>query len=343
MIIFWAGAIELMFRAIRWGTTIARYPRLVFWDQKLFKGHAYNRWALRPGVTFRIKNRVINVNELGFRGESIEQAKLAGTVRIFVLGGSSVFGAWMPTDDQTWPAVLQTKLRDRFPGERIEVINGGVPGATTADAITRLAFASSEFEPDIAILYESLNDALSNVPAAGKKFRHDYSHRQKSYCPPTWTHSVVISWMVARLGHRFRGDTDQKLAQNPLMEGIEVYARNLRLFAAVARAQGIVPVFTIQADRFHEKEKPFYPGGAGGHDIGTTARIMAAHRDALRSIAAELNIPVIDVHEALIAHDSATMFRDSLHLTPQGGLEVASIVADGVESLVFQLLEQSSE
>src|SRR5436309_7841910 len=68
------------------------------------------------------RGQVTPVNAAGFRGEEIELPKPAGTLRIVTLGGSTTLGVTNPYEE-SYPFLLQRRLRERFPGRRIEVQN----------------------------------------------------------------------------------------------------------------------------------------------------------------------------------------------------------------------------
>lgn len=73
-------------------------------------------------------------------------------IRVAVLGGSSTFGIGV-TDLDSWPAILQRKL-----GKGFSVVNYGVPGYSTAEAIIQMSLIVPELKPQFVILYEGWND-----------------------------------------------------------------------------------------------------------------------------------------------------------------------------------------
>src|SRR5690606_1422490 len=62
------------------------------------------------------------------------------------------------SDATTWPARLGVHLSQRYPERRIEVINAGTSGYSTFESIVNLAFRVSQLEPDLVIVYHSIND-----------------------------------------------------------------------------------------------------------------------------------------------------------------------------------------
>ena len=71
------------------------------------------------GELFRIE-----INSLGYRTREFSETKPAGTVRVLCIGGSTTVAG--RTNDETYPALLEARLRRRWPGLPLEVLNLGV-------------------------------------------------------------------------------------------------------------------------------------------------------------------------------------------------------------------------
>ena len=65
----------------------------------------------------------ITINTLGFRGGEFSEIKPSDTYRIFMVGGSTMFGAGATSDDTTIPGYLQQLLNEKDFGFDIEIIN----------------------------------------------------------------------------------------------------------------------------------------------------------------------------------------------------------------------------
>ena len=79
----------------------------------------------------------ITINDLGFRGAEFSEIKPSNTYRIFMVGGSTMFGAGATSDETTIPGYLQHHLNEKDFGFDIEIINSGIQGA---DSNTELKF-----------------------------------------------------------------------------------------------------------------------------------------------------------------------------------------------------------
>src|SRR5690606_16916383 len=121
--------------------------------------HPYLAYSLTPGYrSWKNAPSQASHNSLGFRGPETTWEKPEGVYRIACLGGSSTYGHTPTSDATTWPARLGVHLSQRYPERRIEVINAGTSGYSTFESIVNLAFRVSQLEPDLVIVYHSIND-----------------------------------------------------------------------------------------------------------------------------------------------------------------------------------------
>lgn len=104
------------------------------------------------------KEDTININSLGFRGDEFFKIKPAGTYRIFMLGGSTMFGYGATSDNTTIPGYFEDFIKqENYPFE-IEVINSGIQGADSYKELLLMKNRLVEFSPDLVIIYDGWND-----------------------------------------------------------------------------------------------------------------------------------------------------------------------------------------
>ena len=75
------------------------------------------------------QNNSVTINSLGFRGDEFSPEKSDGVYRIFMLGGSTMFGHGATSDETTIPGYLQDFFQNYDDKFKIEIINGGIQGA----------------------------------------------------------------------------------------------------------------------------------------------------------------------------------------------------------------------
>jgi len=109
------------------------------------------------------KGDTININSLGFRGNEFLKIKPDMTYRIFMLGGSPMFGYGASSDETTIPGYMQEFLNKTDFGFDIEVINSGIQAADSSKELKLLKQRLVTFSPDLVIMYDGWNDLRSNI------------------------------------------------------------------------------------------------------------------------------------------------------------------------------------
>ena len=117
------------------------------------------RWSYDPYLHVEPNQHysTINTSQDGFRGEEISLEKPLDTLRVFVVGGSTVFGVGSSSDSTTIPGYLQ-KQYDFNSELNIEVINAGVPKAYSFTNANLIKKNLINYEPDLFIIYSGWND-----------------------------------------------------------------------------------------------------------------------------------------------------------------------------------------
>jgi len=87
------------------------------------------------------------------------QAAIAPTVLVF---GDSLSAGYGIDVDQSWPALLQSRLESQ--GYEHRVINASISGETTEGGVTRIASTLENFSPDLVVLELGGNDGLRGFP-----------------------------------------------------------------------------------------------------------------------------------------------------------------------------------
>ncbi len=125
-------------------------------DAQLYAPDRELGWVLRPGASGRVSTETpqwVHINSHGFRDAERDYEKPAGTYRIAVLGNSWT-EALQVSQEKTYTAVLEKQLNaeECFPGKRVEVLNFGVAGYSTAQELLLLRQKVWNFHPDLVLL-----------------------------------------------------------------------------------------------------------------------------------------------------------------------------------------------
>ena len=119
----------------------------------------------QPNARYRHKSADVTVhfriNGRGLRADrEYPYEKAAGVRRIVSLGDSFTVGYEVEVE-QTFSAVLERELRRR--GHRIEVLNAGVSGYSTAEALIYFERELLRYEPDLVLISFFANDLADNA------------------------------------------------------------------------------------------------------------------------------------------------------------------------------------
>ena len=125
--------------------------------------------------------RSAGLNRYGYRGPVIG-GKQAGELRVVMLGGSTVFGygvAW----NESIPAYLEGRLRDKAAGRPVSVVNLGFNNEGAFAFVPNLEdFAYLDY--DVIVLYEGYNDLPGDEGVNRSVYRRDSAvYRRTGYYP----------------------------------------------------------------------------------------------------------------------------------------------------------------
>jgi lysophospholipase L1-like esterase len=311
----------------------------------MYYAHPYSAYAMKPGYT---RANIEHINSLGFRGEEISQEKPDDVYRIIALGGSTTFAVYLPWN-QSYPYKLQQELRRRFGTDKIEVINAGLTGSTSAESFHRLPTQVLPADPDMVVIYHAFNDLL---PRMFDDYQEDYYHFRRSdpNNPPGMTQSYLYRLALRvfspgmfhenyNLASRvWKMDnlpiTDTERTRNFLTSTNDAFKSNIENTVILLKGSGIEVVlssFALNNATWHWLDSlPPYIWKAG----------IDANNVAINEIAKEQNVPMVPFADAPFKDGSARfgvrMFPDSIHMSPEGNQFKAEIFADTIAPIIAQ-------
>jgi lysophospholipase L1-like esterase len=118
-------------------------------------------WTSHPFIPYVPKAGVrdeggLLFNSYGYRSRGEPKP---GSFRIACIGSSITFG-WSVKTEDTWCARLEARLRERFPDRNIEVLNFGIPSASSEMSLAQLHFKVLALQPAMVIVQQGENDAV---------------------------------------------------------------------------------------------------------------------------------------------------------------------------------------
>jgi len=285
------------------------------WAKPWFKYRA----GARAEVTAGGERFVIQINSQGFRTHEFALPKPAGLVRVVCIGGSTTVAG--RTNEETYPALLEAKLRARHPGLPVEVLNLGVSGVSHEHWLTRLdrVFA---FEPDVVVHYEAVNDiAWRQFPRfaeAHPVWRVAYSSLLFSRLVP-FPLDALEPYLADSL------DTLGKIRAACCERGIDYLAAS---FAAPDPKR-----LSPEMKRHLDYNVEFWGRRFPLHSYATYARLIERYNRRFGEYVLKHHIAHLLVHEQIGDPD---LFIDVCHFTPNGIERLADVFLPAVDGLVTQ-------
>ncbi len=316
------------------------------WAAEFWAEHwrAEQQQIYQPWVLWRIAphtGRHVNVSAIGLR-HTPGAVCTPGARRIFVFGGSAVWG-WGAPDDGTIPAHLQAALDAA--GHSTCVTNFGQNGfVSTQDVLELQRAIAAGNVPDVAIFYHGYND-ISSAALQGRAGAHLYydriARRLETEAPaparePGWSAALraTRTWALIERASTRASRPDPAAAgpqptpppDAPGVQGLadsvlQVYHANVRTIAALAGQYGFdwhvfwQPVLPVSGKPRTAEEEGM------GSSLGP---ILPLARAVFAGLAAA---PPADprFHDlrAVFDRDSTAIYIDFVHLTPPANRTVA--------------------
>jgi lysophospholipase L1-like esterase len=301
------------------------------------KPYLWSNYEPNPGTR--------HANEYGWRyGGGPKKSSL----RILCLGGSTTWGDGATEPRKSYPAQMETVLRER--GYDLEVVNGGCPYYTTAEIIGTLAFRGIYEDPRIVLIHEGGND--TGPLMSPREYKADYSHWRTAgdrpdvsdrlallhavWRLPSWSVRLV-SWFVLRpdpfgramLGRQLDSPQDALLSTHDVSQRYNTgYEKNLRTLAAISRAHGATPVFMTfnqPAGRMHFLVPQMKDDPVLAAQVDQRASwAMEQNNRIMQAVGKDLGVDVIRFDQWHPSRDDCWV--DQCHLNDMGEKEKAEYV-----------------
>jgi lysophospholipase L1-like esterase len=317
-------------------------------------GHLGARLA--PAKTYQLKSGgVCSINNLGFRRNGdLSYAKPAGTFRIVALGGSSTF-SYEVSDEHTWTAILEEKLRSFYGDEEIEVINAGVPGYSVFDSKVNYLYRIRPMFPDVVLVYHTWNDmklfgALERDSVIGKGFHRESATKQ-------FLRKFQLAWRLRNVYHQYIVPRQRENRYGDSGSGETAIAidgpahrwerKNFEDFALLLSADGVLPVFVSQATLLSTDnlDDPDVRANSYTEYAGLPIEQVFAQwqsvSEIIQDVADQNNLQFVDAFR--LCPSNFDHFFDHVHLTETGNRAVAEIIFESLTTdAAFRALIESA-
>lgn len=317
-------------------------------ESGIYRRHHYALYNLTPDLATADGLRH---DHLGLR-DARELTPDPEAIRIVFLGGSTTYTVGIRDNRAIFTARLEERLNRELAanlgGRRFEVVNAGLPGATSAENLIRLELLVAEIEPALVVVQHGLNDGWAR--AAGD-LAPDYANYRRCWGPPpAWPPdrplaAGAVAWlrqrsMVVALGvgalrllpvpviaDYVRHPDEQLTLEHLEQSSPRYFARNTRSMIAVARGLGAEVLLATMAVAPDWSPVP--------------CRAVAEHNRVLAEVAATTGTPLFDFAAAMPT--GPELMPDGRHASQAGSDLKADLFFDELtrSGLVERLLRRA--
>jgi len=200
----------------------------------------------------------ITINSLGFRGVEFSSIKPPDTYRIFMVGGSTMFGTGATSDAATIPGHLQEIFDEKDFRFNIEVINSGIQGADSSTELKLIEQKLIKLSPDLVIIYDGWNDLRANHSPTDVKTNWDTICK---YGKENYFDVIVVLQPIAGFGNKVLTTQELEYAQtgidytnNPLIKSLSNYQNYAKMLTEIKTCMATVDLRGV----FDTETEPIY-------------------------------------------------------------------------------------
>jgi lysophospholipase L1-like esterase len=143
--------------------------------------------TLMPSRPYRLRT-----NSVGLRNTD-ELNPDERVFRILAIGDSFTYGFYVH-NEEAYPYRLEEVLEQTLEG-RFQVLNGGIPGYTVADALSYLRDKGLALEPDLVILGSYTNDIFDYVPRMREFYAREVFLQYATHPPKVENANPLLAWL----------------------------------------------------------------------------------------------------------------------------------------------------
>lgn len=286
-----------------------------------------------------LKTVEYTINSLGFRSPEFAPRRGKGVVRVIAVGGSSTMGLESP-DGQTFPALLQRKLEEKFPQRKYEVINAGFVGYYSKHVLNLVRDELVSYDPDMILMYSAYNDTAHERHIVRKTGRPWWMKTVAEAHDVLYRRSLFYMTAVERVSLWKTGNPVPAFEFSDRFR--EAQRENVLGLIRVCRERGVKLVFILQPLSLADGLSPFLSGmSADGLEALVRTKGFFRNAQAAQAIRQKVLLAQllelaktykISVVNPLVLFEERRragkrLFEDIVHLTPEGNALLAEFVA----------------
>jgi hypothetical protein len=300
----------------------AAFERSSVGPQEMVASDTVPGWDLDPqGGTLDQTDYV--ANQWRMRGPYYPEDKAAKARRVIFVGDSSVFGVRL-TWSQTFAAQFEKLREDRSPGLDYQVANCASPGHSTHQSIYKLKGDCLAFRPDLVVIANQNSDGTMTEVPDHERFKPKRGAALARFADHFALFRLVRNAVLADAVTAEDAEVIPQVGMRPQGDFQRVppahYAQNLRTMVGMVRDAGAKPAFLMLP-----RSNDLNPNDQGSVD----------HRNAMRQVAAELDVPLADGPAWFLGAGvtAGQVFIDPVHPSAEGARLLAVLLDQTMPTL----------
>ena len=193
------------------------------------------------------KTDTVTINSYGFRGEEFEQEKIDDReYRIFVLGGSVLYGIFATSDNTTIPGYLQEFYNDFTTDRDVRVINAGVNGHESFAETYLIKNKIIDLNPDLIIVLDGWNDLGAPLEREYKEPEGIEQLEQYSLVIRKYYKTVQFYEFVERVWQKQIGENKREINDGTVDQKSELWKSRWKEICELGEKENFKVIITLQ-------------------------------------------------------------------------------------------------
>ena len=279
--------------------------------------------------------KTININSNAFRGGEIEKTPNEN-FRIFIVGGSTVFGSGSTSDETTIPGYLQ-ELFNKTDQYDIEIINAGIPGSQSSNELDRVKNNLQKYQPDAIVIYNGWNDLRESLSGLKQiqttENSSDYNEIENSFW---YLLSKYRTIQVIQKFTYYSEDTDWEHRviyehnENEIDEKIKIWKSNMNEICGSSNYQSLIVLQPISGSS-NRSLSDFEYMKYLQNDGEKMNKTLDKYSEALKELDCKNIADFTNVFDDI----NGPIYYDEGHVTDRGNLIIAEKMFEVIKAKIF--------
>jgi len=284
------------------------------------------------------KTDTVSINSHGFRGEEFEKEKINDReYRIFVLGGSVLYGLYATSDNTTISGYLQEFYNEFTTDRDVRVINAGANGHESFAETYLVKNKIIDLNPDLIIVLDGWNDLGAPLEREYKEPKGMEQLEQYSSIIRKYYKTIQFYEFIERIWEKQIGENKREINDGTANQKSELWKSRWKEICELGEKENFKVIITLQPivgagnKVLTDWELRFVKEAAG------SAASYNFMRDKLNEL--ETNCAVTEDLTNIFDNETELIYFDYVHMGDKGNRIIAQKIFNISSPFVFDRQE----